>query len=190
MKKKVRTSDMAMAYIIVIIVAVAMAIFFIEGVETKKESLWIEFESEEGRFSALFPHEPELKTKIIKTIFGNVTLYDYSARDENGTIYGILYADFPQESFENRTVEQIEQMLDETVTGMVLGLNGTLLYKESIYLDGNPGREIEIASGNNLIRERFYLVGKRNYQMLVTTGKDKTFHKKIDDFFNSLKLLS
>ena len=123
---------------------------------------WIKFNSPEGRFSVLLPHEPKFES-IAASGSDAVTNYRYSVL-ENG--YGFICEYFDVES----TGGDVQGFLDVTRDGIVRGAGATKLGEEKITLKTYPGRELQMALTVNegtemTIVTRIYLVNKRLYSI-------------------------
>jgi hypothetical protein len=123
---------------------------------------WIKFNSPEGRFSVLLPHEPKFES-IAASGSDAVTNYRYSVL-ENG--YGFICEYFDVES----TGGDVQGFLDVTRDGIVRGAGATKLGEEKISLKTYPGRELQMALTVNegtemTIVTRIYLVNKRLYSI-------------------------
>jgi hypothetical protein len=106
------------------------------AVQTPTE--WIKFNSPEGRFSVLLPHEPKFES-IAASGSDAVTNYRYSDI-ENG--YGFICEYFDVES----TGSDVQAFLDVTRDGIVRGAGATKLGEEKISLKTYPGRELQMGS--------------------------------------------
>src|SRR5262245_21568184 len=124
-----------------------------------------EFKSAAGKFKVLMPGKPiEVKQK---TPFGTLTMYCWQKGD-NGYFAG--YADLPIEAGEPEATTQ--KRLDNLVQGDKKAF-GKVLSESKICLDKKyPGREyvFEDPDGQMWTGARFYLVGKRMYQLMVIGG--------------------
>ncbi len=148
---------------------------------------WITFESQEGNFSILFPKQPTQSTQILRTAYGNVNQYIFTANDTNGIYYTIGYTDIPLQSFENRT---IDEMLDSATAGEVNGVGGTLISETVISINGSQGREVNIsvAQGDYRIKSQHFFIGQRLYQLVVIAPKDYIELKDVRNFLDSFEL--
>lgn len=125
------------------------------------ETPWIKFNSPQGRFSVLLPHEPKFES-IAATGSDAITNYRYSDLE---TGYGFIC-----EYFDVESTGDVQGFLDVTRDGIVRGAGATKLGEEKISLKTYPGRELQMALKVNegteiTILTRIYLVDKRLYSL-------------------------
>jgi hypothetical protein len=125
-------------------------------------SAFREFVSTEGKFRVQMPGTPMQKRQRI----GPVSLVMYTLENRDGA-YMAGYCDVPIPF--NEPEWQTQRRLDGAREGAIRNVNGGLLKENRIRLHGrDPGREIEAnVPGKGIIRARFYVVGRRMYQMMV-----------------------
>jgi hypothetical protein len=147
---------------------------------------WVRHTSVEGRYSALFPKQPNLKTQEGTAATGEkLTQYLAQAQDSD-SLYAANYFDIlPGMSFS----------LDEAREGAVAAMKGTLLSSEAISLEGHPGLEFKtlskVADRELLTVTRVYNFGGRAYilQHLFFKSSDSSAMKeKTAKFFDSFKV--
>ena len=145
------------------------------------------FHSDEGRFSILFPGEPERKLQQEKTPIGTVEFVMYQAGSkEIGFMVG--YVDHPQSMFEGPNVD-IEEMLDGARDSAVQNVKGILENEKVLDFHGNPGREIEIKVPKKAtIRVRVVLIGNRLYQVMAVSESKSALKEKAPKFFDSFEV--
>lgn len=143
------------------------------------------YHSDEGKFSVLFPGEPEKELQQVNTSIGPLEFIMYQAGSEKiGFIVG--YVDYPKQMFENVV---LEKMLDGARDGAVQNVNGTLKYEKVLDLHGNPGRELEINVPNKAtVKVRIILIGNRLYQVMAVSESKKALKKNCPKFFDSFKV--
>jgi hypothetical protein len=130
-------------------------------VALQTDTEWIKFNSPEGRFSVLLPHEPKFES-IAATGSDAVTNYRYSDLEKG---YGFIC-----EYFDVESTGDVQSFLDVTRDGIVRGAGATKLGEEKISLKTYPGRELLMALTVNegtemTIVTRIYLVNKRLYSI-------------------------
>jgi hypothetical protein len=131
-------------------------------VARQTDTEWIKFNSPEGRFSVLLPHEPKFES-ITASGSGAVTNYRYTDLESG---YGFICEYFDVES----TGADLQHFLDVTRDGIVSGANATKIGEEKISLNAYPGRELQLLLKVNEVTEisgvtRIYLVDKRLYSL-------------------------
>jgi hypothetical protein len=100
-----------------------------------------------------------------------------------------MYFDHPVEL---KDAGQRESRLDVIRDGMLKGLGGELISEKKIRLYGYPGREFsakKIEQGaEDVYQWRVFLVGKRVYQLAVTTERKDSGSPDVEKFFASFDL--
>jgi uncharacterized protein len=149
---------------------------------------WRQFTSYRGAFSMRMPDDPE--TIIEKTGDNGkpmqVNIYKFEDRALN-LFYMVSYYDYP-ETF-NLTYNTT--LFPELISSTVNKFNGLLLLEKDISEAGYQGREIEISmDDDNIMRIRFYLIGRRLYQVALGSVGQKAYSKQSDAFLNSFRVLN
>jgi len=149
---------------------------------------WQRFISEDGTFSIEMPGKPKA-SKIILPVEERETYLDIFMVDEKeGFVFSLAYIDFTNEVLQKKSVEQ---RLNDARDGAVLNVQGALLSEAEVSIKQYPGREIMIRSvdGESIIKSRFFLVGNRQYQLMVITTKDKIESFTVRRFLDSFNIL-
>ena len=138
------------------------------GNELYTQTDWIKFNSPEGRFSVLLPHEPKFES-VAATETSGITNYRYSDIESG---YGFIceYFDVPSAG------DDVQSFLDTTRDGILKGAGATKVSEEKISLNSYPGRELQMSftlkEGTEIIaRTRIYLVDKRLYSITFMNVK-------------------
>jgi hypothetical protein len=149
---------------------------------------WVEYTSEEGRYSTLFPKQPKLVTQEATAKTGEKFIQYIAQSSDADGLYGIGYFDI---------LPNMVYSLNDGRDGILNAIQGTLLKEEAISLGGNPGKELKVSakSGNLdlLIRVRYYSIGRRIYylQHLFQKSSDTpAMAEKTARFFNSFKVMT
>ncbi len=140
--------------------------------------------SDAGKYSVVFPGKPTKldSDKAVATAGGNLTVIT-SKYESGSAVYSVTYTDYP-ESFKEVIPSRV---LDGVVNGMK-GADGELLGSDVIDLDGGAGRSVTISAGENQVRAKVFLSGRRLYLVQVSGRKDATRGKSVDDFLSSFHL--
>ena len=154
---------------------------------------WKTTTSKEGKFTLMMPQEAKQSIKKIPsdpdTLIMHLFMYDASAAQEDNLVYLAIYTDYA-ESYKNKSAEEINTLLNNSVDGAMNKVNGTLVSKTDIKKDGYPGKEyyIDFQNGAAEIHSRAYLVKNRMYileTIYVTASKG---NKSDERFMNSFVL--
>lgn len=122
-----------------------------------------DFSPSGGGFKVAVPGTPQEKTQ--KIAGADTKTYQVETRDG---AYAVSYTDLKGVGKESQ--QQQKARLDGARDGAVKNINGKLRSEKEIKLDDKyPGREIviDLAGKNGVVRQRFYLVKDRFYQILV-----------------------
>jgi hypothetical protein len=140
--------------------------------------------SDAGKYSVVFPAKPTKvdADKAVATASGNLTVIT-SKYESGNAVYSVTYTDYP-ESFKEVIPSRV---LDGVVNGMK-GTDGQLLGSETFDVEGGAGRSVTISAGENVVRAKVYLTGRRLYLVQVSGRKDTTKGKAADDFLASFHL--
>lgn len=140
-----------------------------EPTASSLETLWISFESDTGRFSALFPETPRESLRSLSTSVGEINLHEFSFEDRQRA-YLILYADYPSEALVSSDAQQI---LDLAVDNWLEEHQAEAIERQTVQIAGHPGRAVRYQLVNGLhVRGRAYLVGDRLYQIFALYESD------------------
>lgn len=158
------------------------------------ESAWKVFSPPDGQFTIKFPGTPTEKNNPSDTSAGRIENHQFTLKTV--AVYGISYTEFPAnlpiDIEKNAAIRK--QLLDGVRDRLVALTKSKVLSEEDISVEGHPGRMTKLATGNGgITRIKFCVVGKRIYQITVTTpgetlapdgGKfDETMANKFLDSF-------
>jgi hypothetical protein len=148
----------------------------------KPSGIWSEFTSKEGRFSASFPGEPQVKST--KDDQGNVTTQHMVTREQGMIAYSVAYT-----VYANANPKADPKTVLQAVAN---GLAKDTKEKKDIKLNGHLGlellRELEQDGVKMIVNQRIYYLDGRLYQAIVASAviaKDKA---EVSKFLDSLKL--
>lgn len=133
--------------------------------QTLPEEFWKEFSSTAGRFKVAQLGDPTKTSTTIESRLGKIKRHTVTFWAGFGTFL-VSYSDFPVVLTEP---DQVKEFLDHMHEGEVAASQGKLLSMTEIELDGYPGREFIVETPKSTFRMRYYLVGRRFYQIAVTT---------------------
>jgi hypothetical protein len=132
---------------------------------------WTKYDSPEGRYSILFPGEPQLSTQESTSGTGQkFPQYLAASQESDDVLCMVGYFDIaPGMTFS----------FDSARDGMIAAVKGTLISEKPITLGPYPGRELRVSAngpdGNAyMVRARYYQVGSRIYvvQLIVVKSAD------------------
>ena len=154
---------------------------------------WIDYSSDNGKFSVLFPNQPTPSTsesegqpkdaRTGKTLAKKVrfTYNDVTSKTEQ-TFYLVGWVDY-EAGFNFDTKAELDANRDNFINGA----GATLVSEKPIKLGTNPGLEFVAKSNSNAdIKGRIYIIGRRPYILVaMTVGKNQD---DIEKFLDSFKL--
>jgi hypothetical protein len=143
------------------------------------------FTSEEGKFSVVFPGDPELSTQDVAvqdtTSTMNIAMY---ATDQ--VAYMVAFNDYPEDMVAGNDPDT---MLDGARDGAVSNVSGTLDSEERITINDFPGRYLVVSVEGGRVYLRIYIVNNRLYQaMVVNPDSGGISMGEITDFLDSFTL--
>jgi hypothetical protein len=177
------------AGVIAVTAAILGIALFLQRDELTGKASWKEFTSQEGRFSILLPRTPRQTTETVDTPVGEIDEHTFTTIHGNIT-YIVSYGDYPQNALSAGNPQAI---LDSFGDGAVTSIEGKLLSKRSISLDGYLGRELKIKiaddSDTAIAQIRIYLVGNRLYYIYTLAPEERASSPSVDEFLDSFKLV-
>ena len=150
------------------------------------EDKWIEFSSQEGKFTAQFPSAPNKEVTQAPSPIGPIDSVIIAAQ-LGEAMFGVSYADYPDKILKDF---KLDAGLDGARNGAINNIGGKLVKEEQITFAGQKARAFEAtatAEGMNLRYEsRLFFVSPRLYQLIVVSkAEDKVPSQK---FFDSFEL--
>lgn len=145
---------------------------------------WIQYISDEGKFTVQFPKKPELEVKTYDVPDGDpVCLNEYSVKKEAG--FSVSYLDLPKKwrLFSSTTLlKGAMKVVQEHMPGT------ELLEKTIVKHKDYPAMNFKMKEGSNIIEGRLILVGNTLYRLMVTYYPDTPQEQQHDAFLNSFDL--
>ncbi len=162
-------------------VCLAAALLLAADAATKNQEL----APKGGRFAIQMPGEAKEQIQKLNTAFGPTDLHLFSVYPKPDVGYTVGYCDYPEKLIKKSSAEKI---LDGACDMSVQNLKGKLEHEKKITIDKYPGREIVVLVEDLAVRQRFYLVDNRLYQMVIVDSKELVTGKDAETFLNSFKL--
>jgi len=140
------------------------------------------FSSDAGNFKIAMPGVPKEQTIKVASPIGPIETHIFMV-EQDGASWAAVYNDYPDQVAQADS----DKILEGAVKGTVGNIQGKVVSKKDIKVDGFPGKEFEATipapgGGTATYRGRTILVQKRLYQ-LVLTGKDAQVKTKAGDAF-------
>ena len=161
-------------------VLICFSIALLMGADEPKE-----FSPTNGGFTIKMPGEPKLIEKD-----ANGVKFKIWAIEQKDVAFLVTTNDVPGSATESD--EALQTRLDNGRDGFINGGNRKLIKETKIVLDEKyPGRDVigTVPGTTSIIRDRFYLVKGRMYQVMIVGSKEFHDSDEAKDFFNSFKLV-
>ncbi len=152
-----------------------------------QQSSWKEFSSSNGAFSILLPKFPSEETITEDSDLGPIVLHLFTV-EQNGIAYIFGYSDYPEKILQI----PIDTVLDGACNGITENAHGKVINQSPIMLENKyPGRELKVESVDKklIAQARIFMVGQRQYQLIVSSPKEKATSQNISKYLDSFKLL-
>jgi hypothetical protein len=143
---------------------------------------WVNFTSEEGRFSVLMPETPTDKAETTDSAHGPYTTHLFVVKDTT-SVYLIGYVDYDPSFNFNRQAE-----LEANRDNFVKGINARLVSTRPRIINGYSALEFTAETDDRIFKSRVYMVGRRPYQIVIGSPKDQDDTVNANRFFNSFKV--
>ena len=150
------------------------------------EDRWIEFSSQEGKFTARFPSAPNKEVTQAPSPIGPIDSVIFAAQ-LGEAMFGVTYADYPEKILKDF---KLDAGLDGARNGAINNIGGKLVKEEQITFAGHKARAFEAtatADGMKLRYEsRLFFASPRLYQLIVVSREEETVPSQ--RFFDSFQL--
>lgn len=144
---------------------------------------WVRFTSEAGRFSVLMPELPEAQPpQTTPSEHGPYTTHLFITRAPT-SIFLIGWVDYDPNFNFNRLSE-----LEANRDNFVKGVKATLMDSRMLTIDGFQVIEFIAETDERRFKSRVYMVGRRPYQIVITSAKTQDDSVSTSRFFNSFKV--
>jgi hypothetical protein len=146
---------------------------------------WKQYLFEEDGFAISAPAEPAFHRGTAPVGTGEVEQHFFSVPlgDDSGWM-AIAYTLDPEDK------RRPEIILADKRDSALESVHGRLISEMPIMLDGYIGLQVELESDKYHARNRYYVVGRRMYELLSIAPMDKPIHRETDRFYRSFKLIA
>jgi hypothetical protein len=155
-----------------------------------QERTWKEYVYPDDHFAISAPEEPKRDSQRIRVVGGTSTAHIYSiAADEHGAFMVFVYLRHRSDRRPERDVRQ------EAGSGALRSVKGKLLAEAELALGRYRGAELDVeepgeaAGKGHRIRNRYYIVGRRVYQLMVIAPAGERFPAETERWFKSFRLV-
>jgi hypothetical protein len=156
-----------------------------------QDAAWKEYVYPEDDFAVSAPAEPKLEKQTIRVVGGTSSAHIYSvSAGERGAFMMFVY-------LRHRTDRRSEKEVQEQArAGALRSVNGKMTAQSELALGIYRGSQLElesqhpeIARKNHRIRNRFYVVGRRLYQLMALSPAGEALPADTDRWFKSFRLV-
>lgn len=141
--------------------------------------IWQEFVSEQGGFTVMLPGRFTQTAERISTPAGPVLMRTFQLRTATAT-YHVMYGDYPAQANDRETMRRV---YDGGRDAVLEAPDVRLVSERELRVDGVLGRELTVELGETVMRGRYVMMGRRFYQVMVSTPKSRITHVRGTDAF-------
>lgn len=146
---------------------------------------WKEFAYPQDGFSVSAPVTPKMeREKTQAAVGGNVELHYYGITLAGNS--GFMVVVSPLLPNDQRSPQQV---LADAKQGAVDSVNGKLISESPVSFENNPGLQVEFETGDHHSRNRYFVVGRKLYQLAALAPQGKPIPADTDRFFSSFHLI-
>ncbi len=152
---------------------------------------WRAFGPEGAGFSVLMPGVPERRHEVARGAAGSVETDVYTLELPGGGFYSIVVSRLPKRSASGR---ETDQALDSAVERAVASASARLVSKQTVFLGGEPGRQVEAevpetaVAGGATLRGRFFVSGERLYEVIAVVPRAEASSPATARFLDSFEV--
>jgi hypothetical protein len=157
---------------------------------------WIPYRSPEGGFKIMTKGIFKERLTHATTSIGEITVHNFVYQEESKDreahpVFVVSYYDFPQGSLHSDSSELSKVFFEETITGAVESISGTLVYKNELSLHGFKGFQwrVNYPNGAGAIKTQAYLVNNRYYSVSLMTYEGNKSNLDANRYFDSFRLI-
>jgi len=162
-----------------------LALVFVTAAALADSCEWKEYVYADDLFAISTPFPPTAEESTVKTKFGLIVARHYSV--SVGGDSGLMLTASEQHPDDHRTPPQI---FSEATQRSLAGIGAKLVSEAPVSLEGNAGVQVEFESPKYRGRIRYFVMGRRFYQLMSVAPIGKQFAPETDRFFDSFRLIS
>ena len=147
-----------------------------------QSSIWKEFVSVEGKFKVMFPDIPKKSNKEIVGKLGKRQSYSFEV-SSTPTAFAVTYQDLPNLPTTNQ--DSLKFLHDNLRDKALKETNSKLISGREIWLDGKLGRELIVTIDNQILTNRMYFVGNRQFQLTTSVDSSISTNEEIVSAVNT-----
>jgi hypothetical protein len=164
--------------------ATVLVLVFVTAAALAGSHEWKEYVYADDLFAISTPFPPTAEERTVKTKFGLVVARYYSV--SLGGDSGLMLTASEQHPDDHRTPPQ---MFSEAKQRSLAGIGAKPVSEVPVSLEGNAGVQVEFESLKYRGRIRYFVVGRRFYQLMSVAPTGKEVAPETDRFFDSFRLI-
>lgn len=140
-----------------------------------------------GRFTVVFPGEPDYSVEDVETAVGTLKMHTYLYEQSENAAYMVAYIDYPEDMVEE---SDNDVLLDAALEGALgsWGINAEKAKKETTWHSGYKGVFTKESSGDTYTAYEVLLVDNRLYQIAILQYGKPISKKALSSFYDSFEL--
>ena len=140
-----------------------------------------------GKFSIVFPGEPDYSVEDVETAVGTLEMHTYLYEQSGNAAYMVAYIDYPEDMVEE---SDNDVLLDAALEGALSswGIDLEKVNKEVTWHSGHKGIFTKESSGDTYTAYEVILVGNRLYQIAILQYDKAIGKKELKTFYDSFEL--
>lgn len=163
-----------------------LALWEIDATFAQKACAWKVFSSKQWRFSASFPLPPVEKQSEVERWGTQTHVHSFTALD-GPRAYVVAISEYPSWAIKNLSERERAAAACNWLVGMTAG---KVLHEGELNYRGLKGHELEIEVANiHAMRIRFFWVGPRLYQVMLTFSREFLNPRAAEHFFESFQIV-
>jgi hypothetical protein len=143
---------------------------------------WQELVSTEGRFSVLMPDTPEEQFVPVPGQIVSTEMHAYLLRSDVAT-YAVLYTDYPDAS---KDPDLLKTAFDSGRDRALASGAVRLVSEKDISTANIPGRELVVADGANVMKNRVFFRNGRLYEVIFVAPQVNGMSAELVKFYDGL----
>ncbi len=157
---------------------------------------WVKVDNKPGRFSIMFPRNPEATEQELETEIGmlkmHIFMYEVGKFKDENAVYGLIYSDYPDTLVNSDFKDEyIDEFFENAIKGMLESVKGKVVSaSKSSYMGKYPGKTVKISfmDGEGIMNLQVFLVKNRAYILQVGCEARADNNASATRFFKSFTI--
>jgi hypothetical protein len=140
-----------------------------------------------GKFSIVFPGEPDYSVEDVETEVGTLEMHTYLYEESDNVAYMVAYIDYPEDMVQESDNDVLLNAALEGALGS-WGIDSEKVKKEVTWHSGHKGIFTKESSGDTYTAYEVLMVGNRLYQIAILKYGKAIGKKELKAFYDSFEL--